>query len=841
MTDKLKKYREKRDFSQTREPEGKAKADSSGTRYVMHMHAASHHHFDLRLEEDGVLRSWALPKGPSLKPGEKRLAVQVEDHPLDYGDFEGVIPEGEYGGGTVMLWDHGEWEPRSKPREDRIDFELHGEKLKGHWTLVRIHDKKASGRAKNKTWLLIKRSEGDPGQPDDRSVITGRTMAQIAAEDAPPERGNSPFPAPEKLRKARRKPLPDNLKVQLATLVEAAPEGNEWLHELKFDGYRLIARIDKGKVTLYTRNGKDWTRRFPAIARSLKRLPLSRAILDGEAVIPEADGSTSFRKLQEHLSSKSGKGAVAPVFQIFDLLYLEGYDLTEVPLLERKRTLEQMLAAVEHDDLLRYSDHVQGQGHHFYEQVCEMGLEGMVSKKTSSTYRGGRQPSWQKTKCTQQDEFVVGGLTRPSGTRKGFGSLLLGAWSGEELIYTGRVGSGFNQQLLTDLARRLKPLQRKTSPFAGEVPDQAGVQWVRPELVVDVEFTERTASGVLRHPVFRGVRDDKSPEEVQMAQISNEADKSGANKAGASKKKSAGRSGGTTVAGVEITHPDRILFSDQGITKLDVARYYDDQAPEILAHLANRPLSLLRCPEGLEGDCFFQKHPEKNFAAAVPRTEIAEKQGQKATYLYVTSAADLVSLVQFGVLEFHLWGCLVDDVEKPDTLIFDLDPGPEVSWSAIAKAATSLKERLGSLGLTSFLQATGGKGLHLILPVKPERSWEELKAFAHGIARAHAQDEPGRFTTNMSKAKRRGKVFIDYLRNGRGSTSIARYSTRARPGATVATPLRWEELTPGATANRYHLNNIRRRMSALKSDPWEGYEEARNTLSKSLLKKYQET
>ncbi len=837
MTDKLEKYWAKRDFSQTREPEGKTKAGSSGTCYVMHMHAASHHHFDLRLEEDGVLRSWALPKGPSLKPGEKRLAVQVEDHPLDYGDFEGVIPEGEYGAGTVMLWDHGEWKPRSRPRKDRIDFELHGEKLKGHWTLVRIHDKKASGRNKDRNWLLIKRSEGDPGQPDDRSVVTGRTLAQIAAEESPRENENTSFPDSKDLRHAGKKPLPDDLKVQLATLVEAAPKSDEWLHELKFDGYRLLARIDKGKVTLYTRNGKDWTRRFPVIARSLKRLPLSGAILDGEAVIPEADGSTSFRKLQEYLSSKSKKNAATPIFQIFDLLYLEGHDLTKVPLLERKQTLEQMLAAVKHDDVLRYSDHLQGHGDHFYEQVCEMGLEGMVSKKADSTYRGGRQSSWQKTKCTQQDEFVVGGLTRPSGARKGFGSLLLGAWCGDELVYAGRVGSGFNQRLLTDLSRRFKPLQRKTSPFTGDVPDQAGVQWVRPELVVDVEFTERTGSGALRHPVFRGVRDDKSAKEVQMIGDSSKAD---ASKLKAGKKKNTPGSGAATVAGVEITHPDRILFPDQGINKLDVARYYEDLAPEILAHLANRPLSLLRCPEGLEGDCFFQKHPEKNFARAVPRTQIAEKQGQKATYLYATSIDDLVTLVQFGVLEFHPWGCHVDEVEKPDTLIFDLDPGPDVSWRIIAKAATSLRERLDSLGLTSFLQATGGKGLHLILPIKPERSWDEVKAFAHGIARAHAQDEPGRFTTNMSKSKRRGKVFIDYLRNGRGNTSIARYSTRARPGAPVATPLRWEELTSGATANRYHLNNIRRRMSALKSDPWEGYDDACNMLSKSMLKQYQE-
>ncbi|MFW5824475.1 MAG: DNA ligase D, partial [Marinobacter sp.] len=586
------------------------------------------------------------------------------------------------------------------------------------------------------------------------------------------------------------------------------------------------------QVTLLTRNGKDWTRRFGEVVKALKALPVDQALIDGEVVVPEPDGSTSFRKLQEWLSSRGSKDR--PVYQVFDLLYLDGYDLQQSPLTERKAALAQMLASAGiTGDTIRYSDHMQGQGERFYEQVCEMGLEGIVSKQASATYRNGRHRSWQKTKCTRQDEFVVGGFTRPSGARQGFGSLLLGAFDGDRMVYAGRVGSGFSGRQLSALHRRLKALARKTSPFDGEVPDAAGVQWVTPQIVVDVEFTERTGSGALRHPVFRGLREDKSASEVQM--MKQDQPSGGARQ----QQTRTARSGDPVVAGVTITHPDRILYPEHGITKLDVARYYEDVEAHILPHLANRPLSLLRCPEGLEGDCFFQKHPERNFAPEVPRTEIAEKQGGTSSYLYVTSAAHLVALVQFGVMEFHPWGATISDVEKPDTLIFDLDPGPDVPWRAISQAASSLKERLDDLGLASFLQASGGKGLHLVVPVEPEWGWDPMKSFAQGIAQAHARNDPKRFTTNMSKSKRKGKVFLDYLRNGRGNTSIARYSTRAREHATVATPLRWDELSEKATSNRYTVTNLRRRLSALKGDPWEGYEQARNTIPKALLNEYQ--
>lgn len=821
MPDKLASYRKKRNFKRTAEPSGAEVKGTGEYRYVMHKHAASHDHFDLRLEYDGVFRSWAVPKGPSLKPGEKKLAIEVEDHPLDYGDFEGVIPQKEYGGGTVMLWDRGSWQPREKPRADRLDFELQGEKLSGHWTLVRIRDKKKTGGNSKKQWLLIKRSD-DHQVPDsavpsasDQSVKTGRTMDQIA-EGASPKFSEPEFAAA--VTHSRPDQLPGQPPVQLATPRDAPPEGDQWLHELKFDGYRLLARLSNGKVTLLTRNTKDWTCRFPEIRDALQALPAKNALIDGEVVVPQPDGSTSFRKLQEYLGRKKiPRGQIA--YQIFDLLFLNDHSLLKTPLLERKNALLKLLRSVD-GTLIRYSDHVQGQGAEFFKEVCELGLEGMVSKQIEAGYRDGRQSSWIKTKCTHQDEFVVGGFTPGSGKRQGFGSLLLGTYDRGRLVYAGRVGSGFSTRQLTALFKSLKNIEIESQPFAERPPEADDARWVRPEMVVDVEFTDKTASGVLRHPVFRGLREDKSAREVKMSQDSGKP----------------GKSSGNTVANVAITHPDRPLYPEQGITKADVARHYEALAPWILPQLNERPLSLLRCPEGLKGECFFQKHPDINFAKEVPRVAIPEKQGGTSDYVYIGSATDLVWLVQFGVLEFHPWGCRIDDLERPDTLVFDLDPGPGLPWRVIAMTAKSLRERLATLGLNSFLQATGGKGLHLIVPVKPELDWEQAKAFAQAISRAHASDDPGNLTTNMSKTKRKGKVFIDYLRNSRGSTSIARYSTRANEGATVATPLRWDELSANATANRYTINNVRRRLSALKADPWESYEEARRPITRKMLK-----
>ncbi|MCC5884436.1 MAG: DNA ligase D [Halomonas sp.] len=846
--EKLKEYRRKRDFKRTREPAGgNATAASKGDAYVMHKHAASHDHFDLRLEQEGVLRSWALPKGPSLEPGEKRLAVEVEDHPLEYGGFEGIIPEKSYGGGTVMLWDRGTWRIKGRPKQDRIDIELDGERLKGSWTLTRMSGKRQDKHGRN--WLLIKRHDDKPCMDAaltvdlDESIVSGRSMQEIA-EDRDNTWGTTedtvqtdPVAPPDSkgLEGARKAKLPRDVKPQLATLARGVPDKGKWIHEIKFDGYRLLARLEKGEVHLFTRNGKDWTHRFPDIARSLKALPIDTGVLDGEVVAMGKDGISRFGELQEALSNGRTSSLV---FQVFDLPYLEGHDLSSVELLERKRTLASLLEAAEMtSDTIRYSDHIDSQGEAFHERACHMGLEGIISKRADSRYQQKRSRDWLKVKCVSHEEFVVGGYTEPGGSRSGFGSLLMGAYGKEGLVYAGRVGTGFNHRLLEQLSATLEELEVKRSPFHGQVPDSRSAHWVRPELVIEVEFTERTRDGRLRHPAFRGLREDRNPEEIRMtptkekaADIAPEKD-SKADKAPPRKRKDE-----TSLLGVRITSPDRVLFPEQGLTKLDLARFYDQIQEWVLPHLIRRPLSLVRCPQGRNDECFFQKHPRSAIPDSVPRIDVPEKKGS-AEYVYVETAADLVGLVQAGALEIHPWGSRIDHLEQPDNLVFDLDPDEGMAWKEILRVAGTLRERLESLGLTPFVRTTGGKGLHLVVPIEPAAEWDKAKAFAKGVAEAHAKDDPQRLTTNMSKAKREGRIFIDYLRNGRGATAVASYTVRARENAPVAVPIRWDELNAALRADRYNVENLRRRLSALRQDPWADFAEAARPLDADLLKR----
>ncbi|MDW5375647.1 DNA ligase D [Halomonas sp. HP20-15] len=876
---KLEEYRRKRDFRKTREPAGDDSADSSsGERYVMHKHAASHDHFDLRLEQDGVLKSWALPKGPSLEPGEKRLAVEVEDHPLDYGDFEGVIPKKSYGGGTVMLWDRGRWQPTGKRNKNRIDFTLDGEKLRGAWTLTRM----AGGKQKSdKNWLLIKRHDDEDAHDQaleiddqDRSVASGRTMSQIAEDvdniwqaKASDERsqddrrsGNDSddrehTPAPSQrvgeLKGARRQALPKEANPQLATLVDRVPQGTDWIHEVKFDGYRIMVRFDHGEVRLITRNNKDWTHRFPEFARRMQQLPVEQALLDGEIVALHRDGVSSFRRLQEALSAGDTRRLT---YQAFDLLHLDGYDLTGVALSERKRALAELLEAAGFDNggHIRYSDHIDAQGETFYEHACRLGLEGIISKRASSHYRSTRSKQWLKVKCANHEEFVIGGYTEPGGSRSGFGALLMGVFDDQNrLVYAGRVGTGFNKRLLETLSATLRDLETSESPFAGSVPNSRGVHWVRPEQVIEVEFAERTRDGLLRHPAFRGLREDRNPEEIRMASDTDESttpprsgktsgsDESGESKAAASRGQrnsgsSSSRSGQTTqVLGVRLTHADRVLYPEQGLTKLGLARYYEEIQDWVMPHLARRPLALMRCPEGRDGECFFQKHPRVAIPDSVPRIDIEEKKGT-SEYLYVESAADLIALVQAGALEIHPWGSRVGDLERPDNLVFDLDPAPGVSWPEIIRVARSLRERLASLGLESFVRVTGGKGLHLVVPIEPGLEWDDAKAFAKALAQQEAKADPKRLTTNMSKSQREGRIFIDYLRNGRGATAVASYTVRAREGATVCAPVRWDELDAKLKPDRYTVSNLPRRLASLREDPWAGFDDSRRAITAKM-------
>lgn len=862
----LETYQRKRDFTRTAEPSGAAGAaegkvnSTKGGKFVIHKHAASRLHYDLRLEQDGVLTSWAVPKGPSLVPGEKRLAVKVEDHPLEYGDFEGTIPAGEYGGGTVMLWDRGRWVPfepeghkkndghkKKKKSEERIDFMLLGEKLQGLWTLVRT-----SGRdsKKDNHWMLIKRHDdvGDASELTDLSVATGRTMEEIAnGKIAVAEKkkiGKSPKkkasqqnaefkPDLAALSGAAKKTLPQKLTATLASAVKTAPEGDDWLHEIKFDGYRILARLHKGDVQLISRNGNDWSRKFPEIRQRLEKFAVQDAILDGEIIALAEDGTSSFRNLQEALSSRDTRGLV---YQLFDLPHLNGYNLAAVPLQQRKEILQQLVNAANSDaasPLIRYTDHIRGHGPEFFGQACRLGLEGIISKKLDSLYRTGRGTIWLKTKCANHEEFLICGYTRPNGGRKGFGALLLGAWCGDELVYTGRVGTGFSQNLLLSLYERLREMASDECPFASLPENEAGVRWVTPKLIAEVEFTEWTRDGVLRHSSFRGLREDKEPAEIQLPEAAPQHAQVKKPKTVAQETKKT-RVNQAEVAGVRLSNPDRILFPDQGITKLHLAQYYEDVAEWILPLISRRPLSLVRCPDGRTGECFFQKHPRTVISEAIPRIDIREKEGSKP-YLYVTSLPHLIGLVQAGSLELHVWGSRVEKIEQPDQLVFDLDPAENVSLQEIFRVAFELKERLADLGLATFPRITGGKGLHLVVPLVPKLEWEEAKNFCRAVAQQASSDDKTRLTANMAKSKRHGKTFIDYLRNGRSATAIASYSTRARAGAPVAVPVSWDEVNDSLTPNRYTLENLRRRLGALKDDPWREFEDARRAITNKML------
>ncbi|HCI14902.1 MAG: DNA ligase D [Gallionellales bacterium GWA2_60_142] len=839
-TPSINEYKRKRDFRRSPEPAGAEPAVQSGHLYVMHKHAARRLHFDLRIEQDGVLRSWALPKGAPLERGEKRLAIGVEDHPLAYGEFEGTIPKGEYGGGTVMLWDAGRWQADGRNDDEQIDFILTGTKLKGAWTLVRM--RKWAGRGSDKQWLLIKRTDHPQHDlhPDDLSVRSGRSMEEIAANQPDHEAGPPSRPAPPvaaELHDALPAPAPALLSPQLATAVERAPKGSAWLHEIKFDGYRIVAHIEHSKARLMTRNGLDWTARLRVLAHQLETLPVQQAILDGELVALTAGGASSFRELQEALSRKQ---TAQLSYQAFDLVYLDGHDLSALPLLARKQALLQLLQAAGYEagGVVRYSDHMQGQGPDFFEQACTLGLEGIISKRADAPYRSGRSTLWQKVKCSQQHaEFVVGGYTPPAGARSGFGALLLGSYRDGRLEYAGRLGTGFSNRQLEQLHALLQKQEIAESPFApsASLPHSSnlgarGVHWVQPALVVAVQYAERTREGLLRQPSFLGIREDVEPEQVK----SSDANLEEAAPASPARPMRHATAGAVKIAATSLTHPERILYPELGVTKLALARYYESIHEWALPYLAHRPLVLLRCPEGREA-CFYQKHLVKSQARSVPRIAILEKD-EVRDYVYVRSLTDILTLVQHGVLEFHVWGCRVEDIEHPDLLVFDLDPAPEVAWPEVLRTARELRERLHGLGLTAFPRTTGGKGLHLVVPLHPQADWESVKSFARAVSELHARDEPQLLTTHMSLAKRHGRIFIDYLRNARGSTAIASYSARARPGAPVAVPLRWDELGPAVRSDHYTVETLQRRLGALKVDPWDGFFEAAVPLSAAMLK-----
>jgi len=828
--DLLATYNAKRDFTKTAEPAGKS-GRAGGNSFMVQKHAATRLHFDLRLELDGVLKSWAVTRGPSPNPDDKRLAVRTEDHPLSYATFEGTIPKGEYGGGTVMLWDRGTWtpvpgkDPRKTLAEGHLHFTLDGERMKGEWLLIRLKPRPGE---KRENWLLRKIDDAYAGGSDDlvgralTSVKSGRTMADIAA-GAPAtslagKKGKafdtamvaadaaSPPPTPSSQPRAASRAkvgkLPAFRDVQLATLVDHVPAGNAWLHEMKYDGYRCLLSIGGGKARIFTRSGLDWTDKFSQIADAALALGLPAALIDGEIVKLDAKGNPDFSALQAALKDETQGFTLFA----FDLLSLDGQDLAGLPNIARKEKLAALLGDAASP--IVYADHVLGSGEQLFTAMCGAGQEGIVSKKADAPYRGARTKAWLKVKCTRRQEFVILGWLPSSAGGRSLRSLFLGTREKGELRYAGKVGTGFNAANSDDLIARLKAVARKTP--AAEIPKAVarGGHWVAPELVAEIAFAEFTAEGVVRHASFLGLRDDKEADAVTL-EMPRAVPKRPA---------------------VKISNADRLIFPEAKVTKGDLAAYYAAIGPAMAPWALNRPISLVRCPQGRAKKCFFQKHDAGSFGDAMAHVDVREKDGSIEPYLYAADLEGLIACVQMGTIEFHGWGSSVPAIEQPDRLIFDLDPDPLIGFDDVKRAASDIRGFLEEVGLTSFPLLSGGKGVHVVVPLTPDAEWPAVKDFAQRFALSLAQAAPDRFIATMSKAKRKGLIFIDWLRNQRGATAILPYSARARPGAPVAVPVSWEELRKIDSPAKYSVKDAKLLLRRAGSAALRGWGEAAQRL-----------
>ena len=933
VDEQLERYRGMRDFAVTAEPSGTGKQAThaaaartsqkrtkaaGGLPFVIQKHAASHLHYDFRLGWNGVLKSWAVAKGPSYYPGDRRLAVQVEDHPMEYGGFEGIIPTGQYGGGTVMVWDQGTWWPQlghenvdAGLREGGLKFEMHGTKLEGKWTLVRMGGKVANERKPN--WLLIKEHDAFERpqtavpitEEAPNSAVTGRSLEQIAEQEdhvwnsnrtangdawtrqnpketldskaiqdpkeisdrqaaaprTPSRRKNGSAPgqnvqgfksALPSLENYPRETQPAFLPPQLAEEAENPPEGSEWLHELKLDGYRIQARKRGREVQLLTRSGLDWTHRMPEVAEAVARLRAADATLDGEVVVLAADGTTNFADLQASFQ----QGADNPLtYFCFDLLHLNGHSLRGASLRERKSLLAAL--APEGDPVLRLSEHLETSGAAIFQKACDLHAEGIVSKRASAAYQGGRSRAWLKSKCLREQEFVVGGFTFSSDGEDRIGSLLLGYYSDGKLIYAGRTGTGFTQRSRKDLRRSLEAIRSEKAAFSSvPAPARRGVVWVQPRLVAQVRFATWTAEDLVRQAAFLGLREDKQASEVRReeptvaprpkdhtarkkpagqarsvskpprrhAQVRSTSGSVAAKTAAAAVLE--GPQGQSTAAAkpklppVRLTHPDKIIDPESELTKAELARYYWAVADRMLPHIAGRPLSLVRCPEGADKPCFFQKHVNHMLPQGIGSIDVPNKKtGVPEPYITLDTTEALVGLAQMGVLEVHPWGSRNENLEHPDRLIFDLDPDESLPWSTLCKAAGEVRSRLKKAGLSSFLKLTGGKGLHIVAPVKPELDWPQFKDLAHRFVDAMARANPALYLTKMTKSERKGRIYLDYLRNERGATAVAPYSPRARRGVHVSLPLPWSALKLEQRPV-FSVHDFPSWEKQLKADPW---------------------
>ena len=832
----LEAYAQKRDFARTPEPAPKTKSKRPAKRadlghaFVVQRHAARRLHFDLRLELDGVLNSWAVTRGPSLVAGDKRLAVHTEDHPLEYLDFEGNIPKGEYGGGTMIVWDRGTWTPEGDPQfglnKGHLAFTLDGSRLKGKWHLVRMRAKPGE---RTEPWLLIKSDDEfarPPGAPEitaeETSHLTGRTSDQVAAQGALRKdhaartavKGARKVALPDigKIAGARKKLLPTFVAPMLASPADKPPSGPKWVHEIKHDGYRIQARIDGGNVKLLTRKNIDWTERFAAIATALKALQLGSALIDGEIVVEEESGISTFNGLQADLSSGRQDRMR---YYAFDLLYCEGFDLTPATLLDRKSLLAQALAGLPAGSPVRFSEHLDTDGPTMFAHAGRLGLEGIVSKRKDRPYRAGRSDDWVKSKCVARQEFVVLGYSPSTVAAGAVGALLLGYYDGGKLIYAGRVGTGWSGAEAQALKQALEEIAGDKPAFGKPLPDGVdirGVRWAVPRLVADVQHRGWTNDGLIRQSSFQGLREDKSADEVVLEETR------------AAKRGKEAMSVGAAIAGVKLTHPDRLLW-DEGVSKQALAEFYAEIADHILPHIAGRVLSLVRAPSGAQAKSFFAKHPW----AGLDHVRAVDV-GETEPMIAIDDLAGLIGLVQGGTVEIHPWGSRADDLERPDRLIFDLDPGEDVAWSDVIAAARALRGELEAIGLASFVKTSGGKGLHVVVPVEPRLPWDDAKAFTQAIAEKMSRDARDRYVAIMAKRARHGRIFIDYLRNGRGATAVAAFSTRARPHAPVSTPLAWEELSESVRPDHFTVGNLRERLDFLRRDPWDGFFKVRQRI-----------
>lgn len=823
--ERLSEYNARRDFARTREPPGTAgRSRRSRLGFFVQKHAARRLHYDLRLEWDGVLLSWAVTKGPSPDPAQKRLAVRTEDHPLSYAEFEGTIPQKEYGGGTVMLWDKGRWTPRDDVEEGlqqgKLKFFVEGERMQGGWTLVRM---KGGKREKRENWLLIKERDDYAGHDPEElirayttSISTSRSMEAIAREESKTNRDGKTRKASKKNKQKRPRKsnarMPAFQKPQLATLSDSVPDGDDWLHESKFDGYRCISAIGGGRVRCYSRAGHDWTDKFASAAEALEDLVCDSALLDGEIVAPHGNDGSPFSALQAALSAG---GAVE--YYVFDLLELDGEDLRARPLMERKAVLRKLLGTLAKNTPITYSEHVRGSGQQVLDAMCKSGREGIVAKKANAPYRNLRTTSWLKIKCTKRQEFVIGGFTPSDKRGRLFASLLIGTFENGDLRYRGRVGTGFTEEVMDQLGGKMKSLAQKTSPFAS-VPKSVAqkAKWVRPTLIAEIGFAELTNGGHVRHGSFKGLRADKKAAEVTLEKAADTDPKAR-----------------EEYYGIRISNPHRVIYPQQGVTKAELARYYDLVAKRMLPLMGDHPVSLVRCPKGRNAKCFFQKHASPGFPDELKRVAIKEKKGGKAEYLYIDDASGLIAGVQMGTLEFHIWGAKIDALEKPDRVVFDLDPDETLDFEVVKLAAAVVRKRLEQFGLKSVALVTGGKGVHVIAPLRRTADWTLVKAFAQSFATRMATDEPDVFIATMSKARRRGRIFIDWLRNDRGATAIAPYSTRARENGPVATPVSWAELKQLESPSCFHIDDVVKRMH--RNDPWQPSTAWRQSITRKLL------